>query len=449
MTIVYSARWVLPVSVPPIPYGAVAVHNGVITAVGPEEVVRESVAKDGPYQTVSLGETALTPGFVNVHSHLELTALRGLLDELPFYPWITKLVELKREKLRAADFQIAARWGVIEAIRSGITTLADTGDSGAPMDAMVTGGVRGIVYQEVFGLEMLKAKRSLGDLKRKIQTLRRHETSLVKVGVSPHAPYTVSKLLFQLTTEFAEQDKLPMCIHTAESRAEEDFMRQGLGPIGDSYRRRDIQWSPPGVSTIRYLADLNVLRVKPLLVHCVRATEEDIGLLALWDARVAHCPKSNAKFGHGIAPALRMRRRGIPVGLGTDSVASNNVCDLLDEARFTGLLHRASMGDDSVLPASDLLEWMTLGGATALGLENRIGTLDVGKDADITAISLSGAHTQPVHDPAVALLASASGRDVIMTMVRGKVLFDGQNVLTFDENRLRNQLQETAARLHS
>jgi 5-methylthioadenosine/S-adenosylhomocysteine deaminase len=447
MTTLYVARWVAPVSSPPIADGGVAVDNGVIVAVGAQAEVRNQLAPLGALQTVDLGDAVLCPGFVNVHAHLELTAMRGFLEDLSFFDWIRKLTRVKYERMRPVDLQISAKWGALESLRAGITTIGDTGDSGAAMDALTTSGQRGVVYQEVFGPEMLEAKKNLSALKRKVDALRRQETSLVKTGVSPHAPYTVSTLLLRLTTEYASHENLPMCMHVAESQSEEDFMRQGMGPFAERLRAQNVPWSPPGVSTIRYLSDLNVLRVKPLLIHCVRATEEDIGLLTFWGARVAHCPKSNAKFGHGIAPALQMRKRGVAVGLGTDSVASNNVCDLLDEARFAGLLNRASNGDGKILPATELLEWMTLGGARALGLEGRIGTLDVGKDADMTAVSLSASHLRPVHDPVTAMLASGGARDVSMTMVRGKILYDGQQIFTLDESRLRTQVQDVAMRL--
>lgn len=447
MTTLLTARWVLPVSSPPIENGAVAIESGVIIAVGPEHELRPLLARLGPIETMALGDAAICPGFVNVHTHLELTVMRGFLENLPFFDWIRTLTKTRMDVLKPTDLVNSAKWGALESIRAGVTTVADTGDSGTAMDALVLGGQRGIVFQEVFGPDMMQAKKSLAGLKKKVETLRRMETSLVRVGVSPHAPYTVSSLLLRLVTEYAERDEMPLAMHCAESQAEEDFMRRGLGPLAENLKSRGINWTPPGVSSIRYLSDLNVLRIKPLLIHCVRATEEDIGLLTFWGARVAHCPKSNAKFGHGIAPVVQMRRRGVAVGIGTDGVASNNSGDVIEEGRFTQLLNRASRGDGAVLTADEILEWMTLGGALALGLEADIGTLEVGKDADLTAVSFAGPHVQPVHDPAAGIIAAANAGDICLTMVRGRILYDGREVKTLDEPVLRSHIQDIAGRM--
>ncbi len=447
MTILYTAQWVLPVSAPPIQDGAVAVRDGRILAVGPEAEARARLARFGALETVALGRAAICPGLVNAHTHLELTAFRGRLEGHSFFDWIRTLTRLREERMDADDLDVSAQWGAVEAARAGITTLADTEVSGAGFRALCQSGLRGIAHQEVFGPDPMQAKKSLFGLKRRVETLRRSETELVRLGVSPHAVYSVSALLFRLVIEYAERYDLPVAIHCAESQAEDDFLRSGQGPFAELLRQRGIAWSPPRVSAIRYLSDLNALRVKPLLIHAVRATEEDIGLLTFHGARVAHCPKSNAKFGHGIAPVSQMRQRGARVGLGTDSVASNNVCDLLDEGRFAQLVSRAARGDDRLAPAAALLQWMTLDGASALGLDDRIGTLEVGKEADLIGISLAGPHLEPVYDPVATVVTAATGRDVILTVVKGRVIYDGARVLTLDEERLRERLRSLAGRL--
>lgn len=447
MTRLYTAEWVLPVATPPIRDGAVAVQDGRILAVGPESEVRARLARLGALETTALGRAAICPGLVNVHAHLELTALRGRLENLAFFDWIRTLTRLRGERMNAEDLEVSAQWGVVEAARAGVTTIADVGASGAGFQALRQSGLRGVAYQEVFGPDPMQAKKSLAGLKRRIEAQRAEETELVRLGVSPHAVYSVSALLFRLVTEYAEREALPVAIHCAESQAEDDFMRSGQGPFAAFLRERGVAWTPPRASPIRYLSDLNVLRVKPLLIHAVRATDEDIGLLTFHGASVAHCPKSNAKFGHGIAPVGRLRQRGVRVGLGTDSVASNNVCDVLDEGRFAQLLSRAAQGDGRLLSADELLRWMTLDGACALGLDDRIGTLEVGKDADLIGVSLAGPHLEPVYDPTTAVVTAATGRDVVLTVVQGRVIYDGRQVLTLDEARLQNRLPSLAARL--
>ena len=185
----------------------------------------------------------------------------------------------------------------------------------------------------------------------------------------------------------------------------------------------------------------------PLLIHCVTADERDLELMSARGARLAHCPKSNAKFGHGIAPLAQARRLGIRVGLGTDSVASNNTCDMIEEARSAALLHRAASRDAGLLEAADLLRLMTIDGARSLDMDGRTGSLEQGKQADLIAIDLSGPHNSPHYDPESAIAFSSSGRDCVMTMVAGRMLYDGGRVLTFDEEAILTQARAIASGL--
>src|SRR2546429_9799418 len=217
------------------------------------------------------------------------------------------------------------------------------------------------------------------------------------------------------------------------------FILKCEGPFAEWLRKRDLEWRTPGVSTIQHLDRHGVMSTRPLLAHCINVDDEDINLIKERGASVAHCPKSNAKLGHGRAPFAKFLSHGINVGLGSDSVASNNTCDILEEARFATLLARLDRGRSPTvregvhtgdaladaratapMSADQALFAATLGGARALGLENQIGALAEGMQADITAVSLSGAHQQPAHDPADALVFSSSGQDVLLTMVAGK-----------------------------
>ncbi|MFM8393195.1 MAG: amidohydrolase family protein, partial [Acidobacteriota bacterium] len=265
-------------------------------------------------------------------------------------------------------------------------------------------------------------------------------TSRLRIGISPHAPYSVSDQLYRLATRLATENQLDMALHAAESRAEQLLLRDGTGEFGESLRRRGIGFTPPGCSTIAYFDQLGVLEAAPLLIHGVTVDESDLQLLASAGARLAHCPKSNAKFGHGVADLSGWQRHGLAVGLGTDSVVSNNSLDLLDEARFCTLLHRAHRANSEWPTAEQILRLMTIDGAHALRLADRIGSLEPGKQADLIAIDLSKPQTMPVHDPVAAIIFSASARDVVMTMVDGRILFDGERVMTIDEDRLLRRL---------
>ncbi|HYY41713.1 MAG TPA: amidohydrolase family protein, partial [Pyrinomonadaceae bacterium] len=306
--------------------------------------------------------------------------------------------------------------------------------------------LRGTVFQEVFGPDARMAREQWAKSRALIDSLRAHETALVRVGISPHAPYTVSAPLLELATDYALAASLPMMMHAAESEAETLLIRDGRGPFAEDYARRGIEWHAPGVSPVQYLAQVGVLRARPLLAHCIRVDDADIETISTSGASVAHCPKSNAKLGHGHAPYhkfLHLRH-----GFGSDSVASNNTCDLLEEARTALITARAVAPEAlSVLSAEQALADATDGGAHALDVAAQTGALVVGRAADLIAVRLDGAHQLPVHDPVGALVFTSAGRDVVFTLVAGREIYRAGRVLTVDEERLRARMQEIAARL--
>ena len=313
----YHARWVLPVSAAPIEHGTVVVSDGRIVYVGPRVHAPRGEDRD-------LGDAILMPGLVNAHSHLELTLMRGFLEDLDFASWILRLNGVKRAVLDRASMLDAARLGLAEGIRNGITTYADTCDSGVAFDAMLETGVRGVMYQEVFGPDPSQCATSLAELRAKTDTLRRRETPLVRVGVSPHAPSTVSDPLYAAVADYALRDSLPVAVHIAESEVERQLVEEGDGAFAAGLRRRGIAVAPRAPSSIALLERHRVLETRPLLIHCVRVDRDDIGVIARAKCPVAHCPISNAKLGHGTSPLLELLEAGITVGIGSDSVASNH-----------------------------------------------------------------------------------------------------------------------------
>lgn len=438
MITIFTAHWLLPITAPPLANGAVAVQSDQILAIGS---LPELQAQFPDASLRDFGEAAILPGFVNVHSHLELTAFRGRLEEPHFQRWIAKLVQLKNERLTSEDLLASARLGCLEAIRAGVTTVGDTAEATATLEALIESGLRGVVFQECFGPSVEQAEASVQAIERKLYDLHEHihdvgAAERVRLGVSPHAPYTVSDRLFAAVAELSFEMAMDIAIHTAESQDEVNLLRDGTGAFAESLNRRGIEFTAPGCSTIQYFQQLGVLDAAPLLIHCVTVNDEDIALLKASGARVAHCPKSNAKFGHGIAPLTKLLWEGVDVGLGTDSVASNNTGDLLEEARFCSLLHRAQNRDALLLDSTAMLRMLTLDGARTLSLDHRIGSLDVGKQADLIAVDLRAAHNTPHYDPATALLFSCSARDVVFTMVAGRVLYETGQVQSLDEGEI-------------
>jgi cytosine/adenosine deaminase-related metal-dependent hydrolase len=445
---IYSADWILPITSKPIHKGALVIEDSTIIFVGTRDEVVARRDFDGA-EIIGFGCAAMLPGLVNTHTHLELTLMRGFLEDLAFRQWILKLTATKYERLTGDDLTASALLGAAEALRAGITCLADTGDSRAPFDALIKSGLRGVAYREAFGPDASVAEKSLAELKTKVEEMRADETALVRVGVSPHAPYTVSGELFRRLIEYAADQGFDVCIHAAESEAEQQLLLAGEGDFAAGLAARGIEWQAPRASTIKYFASLGVLDVSPLLIHCVRVDDQDIELLGRHKARVAHCPKSNAKLGHGIAPLAKLLKAGICVGLGTDSVASNNRLDLMSEAQTCALLHRAASQSFKEPSAERLLQMMTLDGARALGLDQQIGSLEVGKQADLTVIRLSKTHNQPLHDVATAILFSAASHDVMWTMVAGRVLFRNNGIESFDEQACQKQVKAARKRMRT
>lgn len=464
MTAIYTARWVLPIASAPIDDGAVAVEGDRIVGVAGKIAI---VSRFPGAVVNDFGMSAILPGLVNAHSHLELTVMRGFLEgeENDFFAWLRKLT-VARMAMSADDLFVSAACGAIEAAKAGVTCVGDSSSAATQsMKALRELGLRGIVYQESFGPDPKLAHENVAKLREQIAVMREVESNLVRAGVSPHAPYTVSAPQLEMISRLAIEEKLPLMMHAAESEAEKLFMHDGAGPFAKGLRARGIDWQAPGVSTIQYLTRHSVLETRALLAHCVTVDDADLETIRAARAAIAHCPKSNAKLRHGRAPFAELMAAGVKTGLGSDSVASNNNCDILEEARFATLLARlparrdsnptvregsvtepraAASGSNTQLGRVDATEALfaaTLGGARALGLDDRIGALTEGMQADLIAVALDGAHQQPVTNPIDTLIFSSSGRDVRMTMVAGKEIWREGSLTVTNENELRGQLE--------
>jgi 5-methylthioadenosine/S-adenosylhomocysteine deaminase len=450
MTIIYSAQWIVPVSASPFPEGGIAISEGRIAAVG----TREQLQQQFPQAELrDFGSAAIIPGLVNSHSHLELTAMRGFLEneETDFFAWLRKLTLARLERMTADDLNVSAQWGACEAARAGVTFVADASDAAfESMNALRAVGLRGIVFQESFGPDPRLAQQNFAKLEAKITRLREVESSLVKCGVSPHAPYTVCGPQLEMIAQFAIDQELPLMMHAAETMMEVALLREGIGAFADGLKNRGIEWQTPGLSPIQYLRQHGILATRPLLAHCIHVDAADLETLSETGSSIAHCPKSNSKLRHGMAPLAKFLAQGIATGLGSDSVASNNVCDLLEEARYALLLARsgfAGKGGAADLSAQDALHLATWGGARALGMAEQFGALQQGMQADFAIVSLAGSHQIPVYDPVSALVFSSSARDVVLTVIAGREVYRDGRVTNVDEERLRARMDEIGQKL--
>jgi cytosine/adenosine deaminase-related metal-dependent hydrolase len=401
---VLSADWVLPIEGPPIEDGAVAIDDGRIAAVG----TRDELGAGTHYD-----DAVLLPGFVNAHSHIEYAVYAGFGDSLTdFAEWIRLHTERKR-RIGWEEYVDIARLGAAECLRSGIATIGDCSFSGAAAVAMDELGLRGIAYLEVFGADPAEAMEQFEELRDRAAA---HFGERVAVGVSPHAPYSVSAAVYHACAELG----LPVATHISESESEVRYLLDGGGAW------ETIPWlvDPPGTTGTRLLAREGLLGPHVLAAHCVVVEPEEIALLAEHDVAVAHCPRSNAYVGCGIAPLRELRRAGLRVGVGTDGVSSTPSHDYFDELRAVVMMARARERRPDAMTGAEALELATLGGARALRLEAEVGSLAPGKRADLAVVSVEGSPYVPVEDPAAAVVFGGSPERVLATYVDGEPRYE-------------------------
>ena len=423
--IVYAADWVLPVEGDPIARGGVAVDGGRIVGVGPADE-HEGERRDFP-------EAAIVPGLVNAHTHLEYAVYAGFGDGLSFAAWLDLHIERKR-RLADGDAVAIARLGAAECLASGITTIGDASFTGATARACAEVGLGGIVYIEVFGHDPAAALARFEELKAPVEDAF---SDRVRLGVSPHAPYTVSADVYAACRDLG----LPLATHLAESDDETEWLVRGSGPIA-SYEQ---ELPPPsGTTGIRTLARRGVLGSQVVAAHCVKVDEEEIELLVAHDVAVAHCPRSNALLGCGIAPLRALLDADLRVGLGTDSPASTPSLDMWEEMRAAVYAARARGERPDALGASEALELATLGSARALGLAGEVGSLAAGKRADLAVVSLSGSPYLPWEDPTVAVVFGGSPERVHLTLVEGEERYEKGG---FEWHELRHSAAAARARM--
>ena len=399
----------LPVSGPPIPDGAVAIEDGRIAAVGP-------IADLGA--GTRYADAAIVPGFVNAHSHLEYAVYAGFGDGLPFGDWIGMHVE-RKARIDVEDMEDIARLGAFECLRSGITAVGDCSFSGAAATACADLGLRARSTSRC-------SARARGAVAERFEPMRERIAGAlsdrVRLGISPHAPYTCSLELYGACDEL----DLPVATHLAESEDENEFLRTGGGALGGlrPHAREAARHDRHPRACRRGAARPDVLAA-----HCVMADEEEIALLAEHDVAVAHCPRSNALLGLGIAPVADLLAAGVRVGIGTDSPASTPSFDMFEELRTAVALARLRSRGSSAMSAERVLELATLGSASALGLDDELGSLEPGKQADLAVVSLEGSPYVPWEDPAAAVVMGGSASRVLLTLVGGEVRYEPETSL--------------------
>lgn len=455
------ARYVLPVSSTHIENGAVLVRDDRIVEVGHAIELRRRYPTE---EIRDFGLAALMPGFVDCHSHLEYSLMRGILNDVPYAAWKAYVME-KEALLTPQDWEDSAIMGAYEAISTGITTVADVTLTGASLRAASRLGLRGIIYREVGAASREQITPTMERAVADIESWRASDaTGRFRFGLGPESLYVCHPEILGEVARYARQTGTPVAIHVAGSAEECDFIRYGSSPFAvdnDEFvaieRHQSTALLPTGCSPVRYALNWDILDAPEVLaVHCVKVDEADIAALAERDVRVCVCARANAKLGMGVAPIAAMRKAGIKVGLGTDSPAAADSIDPIEEMRFTMLVQRAINGKDGFITGPDMVRMATLDSAAALGMDDQVGSLEVGKLADIIAIDLSNSRQVPTHYPYSAVVHTADRDNVLMTMVGGQVVYDRQDpfsrVLTADVQAMRGilgNIEKIRSRLRS
>jgi 5-methylthioadenosine/S-adenosylhomocysteine deaminase len=445
-----TARYVLPVATPHIVNGAVLVKDDKIVEIGEFEELRR-LHPDEPVR--DFGLAALMPGFIDLHTHLEYTAMRGLVDDLPYSEW--KLQVMQKEGLFAAqDWDDSARLGALEALQSGITTVADITETGFSGMAAQASGLRAIIYREVATMDKRKVAEVMERASEDIAAWRESfDADRLTVGIAPHAPYSCHPELFKRVAEYAS-DGTMVAIHLAGSVEEYEFVKYGSSMLAtdvrETYDSEAPAWLPTGVSPVRYVLQWGLFDVPNIMaVHCTQVGDDDIAVLSEKDVSIAHCPRCEAKLAMGVAPLEKFLRSGIRVGLGTDSPAASNSMDVFEEMRLGLLVQRATLGEDRFMSARQFVKMATLDAARVLGLDDRLGSLEPGKQADIIAVDLSKSHQIPTHYPYSALVHTANQENVLTTMVAGKFLYEDRTWHSMDRERIFARAEEMRMKLRT
>lgn len=417
-----NARWTAPVQPSGIVLDehAVAVRAGRIVAVLPQAEAR---ARFVAVRTVELPRHLLIPGLVNLHTHAAMSLLRGIADDLPLMRWLQEAIwPAESRHVDAAFVRDGTRLAAAEMIRGGITTCNDMYfHPDAAADAFAEVGMRAVVGAVMLEFPTPYASDAADYLRKGLAARDRWQGHpLIGFSIAPHAPYTVADASFIHARAIADELGLPIHIHVHETAHE----------IADALAAH-------GCRPLARLARLGLLGRNFIGVHAVHVDEADIELLARHGCSVAHCPSSNMKLASGIAPVPRLLAAGVPVGLGSDGAASNNRLDLIQEMRHAALLAKVGSLDATVVPAHTALRMATLDGACALGMDDRIGSIETGKFADLCALDLAPVACQPCFDPVSHLVYVCGRENVSHVWIGGETSVDkGVSLLHINDTEL-------------
>ncbi len=396
--------------------GAVAVEGSDIVAVDTTEAIQRQYRGT---ETVNAGGQVVMPGLINTHTHAPMVLFRGLADDLALMEWLTKYIFPAEAKTVSPEFvRAGTRLAALEMIQSGTTTYTDMYYFEEEIAKETrAAGLRGVLGQTVIQFPVADAKTPADALVRAEAFINAFKGDpLITPAVAPHAMYTLDGATLMAARGLAMRHGVPTLIHLAETRDE-------VKTAQDQYK----------ASPVGYLDRLGFLGPGVLAAHAVWVSEPEIATLRQRGVAVSHNPESNMKLASGTAPVPGYLAAGVALGLGTDGAASNNDLDMFEAMRVASLLHKLQSNDPRAVGARTVLEMATIGGARALGMADRIGSLEPGKRADLIVVSMTSARQTPMYDPVSHLVYVTRGDDVRTSIVHGKVLMRDRTVLTLNE----------------
>jgi 5-methylthioadenosine/S-adenosylhomocysteine deaminase len=412
-----------------ISQGEIVIEDSNITYLGPR-LERE----EGDFEEIIKGrDNLIMPGFINAHTHAAMTLFRGYADDMSLMDWLNNKIWPAEAKLKKEDIYWGTLLAIAEMLRGGTTCFADMYFH---MDevarACQESGIRASLAQGLVGLDKIKGMAGLKEGVSLIRNWHNKGDGRITIMLGPHAPYTCPPDFLQEVLEKATALDVPIHIHLAETRDE-------VNECLEKY----------GKTPVELMKEIGLLDHRVLAAHCVHLTAKEIEILAEKKTAIAHNPGSNLKLGSGTAPVAKLLEKEAVVGLGTDSAASNNNLDMLEEMRLAALLPKGFLENPTIVPAEAAFKMATMNGAGALFLSNEIGTLKIGAKADLIMLNLNQPHFYPRHNLLAHLVYSARSSDINLVMVNGKILLSNGQLLTIDEERVFFETQLRATKLVS
>jgi len=416
--------------------GAIVIENGRIIDVGKSHELKQKYPR---YERINAKGKVVIPGLVNTHQHAAMSLLRGYADDYPLKEWLENWIWPLEKHMTGHDIYVGALLTAVESIIGGTTTVNTMYhymDEYNEAKAFAETGLRGIIGHVCFSWRKKEDIRALRALTGKWHN---KANGLIRTSVDPHAPYTVDpeymKELRELTGELNEKhgsSNTPIIwhMHVAETSDETEKIKQTFNVSFEG-------------GVIEYLDSLDVLRKDLIASHCVALTPKDIKILKEREVKVSHNPISNLKLASGISPVPKLMKAGVTIALGTDSPCSNNNSDMFEVMKTTALLHKGVNQDPTLLPAEQVLRMATIEGAKALLWDHEVGSIEIGKDADLAILDFKKPHLCPLHNEVSHLVYSARAADVETVLIKGKVIMENREIKTINVHQVLEMAEKT------